>query len=104
MPSPIQISEAFKRFGISDGDDAVMVVLVHNKDESQPLSDIAAKVDGLQVPVEDMSSLSDTAKIKKVSTADCYCIMRVNINCKLNRASDIQVAKVIEGVVSLIIK
>lgn len=66
MPFLTQISEAFKRFGISDGDDAVMVVLVHNKDESQLVSDIAAKVDGLQVPVEDISSLSDAAKIKKV--------------------------------------
>ncbi|KAM7378058.1 hypothetical protein PAMA_013114 [Pampus argenteus] len=60
------ISEAFKRFGISDGDDSVLVVLVHNKDESQLLSDIAAKVDGRQVPVEDISSLSDAAKIKKL--------------------------------------
>ncbi|XP_040886443.1 EKC/KEOPS complex subunit TPRKB [Toxotes jaculatrix] len=60
------ISEAFKRFGISDGDDSVMVVLVHNKDESQHLADITAKVDGRQVPVEDLSSLSDSAKIKKL--------------------------------------
>lgn len=62
----IQISEAFKKFGISNGDDAVMVVVVHNKDNSQLLSDIAAKVDGLQVPVEDISLLSDPVKIKKV--------------------------------------
>ncbi|XP_029019762.1 EKC/KEOPS complex subunit TPRKB [Betta splendens] len=60
------ISEAFKRFGISDGDDAVMLVLVHSKDESQLVSDLAARVDGQQVPVEDLSSLSDAAKIKKL--------------------------------------
>ncbi|XP_034019272.1 EKC/KEOPS complex subunit TPRKB [Thalassophryne amazonica] len=60
------ISEAFKRFGISDGDNAVLVVLVHNKEESQLLSDIRAKVNGQQVPVEDVSSLSDLAKIKKL--------------------------------------
>ncbi|XP_010753372.2 EKC/KEOPS complex subunit TPRKB [Larimichthys crocea] len=60
------ISEAFKRFGISDGDDSVLVVLVHNKDESQLLSDITAAVDGRQVPVEDISSLSDQTKIKKL--------------------------------------
>uniref|UniRef100_A0A3Q3QE98 EKC/KEOPS complex subunit TPRKB n=1 Tax=Monopterus albus TaxID=43700 RepID=A0A3Q3QE98_MONAL len=60
------ISEAFKKFGISDGDDSVMVVLVHSRDESQLLSDIAAKVDGLQIPVEDVSLLSDLAKIKKL--------------------------------------
>ncbi|KAM6895645.1 EKC/KEOPS complex subunit TPRKB [Xenentodon cancila] len=60
------ISEAFKRFGISDGDDSVLVVVVHDKDEQQFLSDVAAVVDGQQVPVEDVSSLSDPAKIKKL--------------------------------------
>ncbi|XP_070848206.1 EKC/KEOPS complex subunit TPRKB [Chaetodon trifascialis] len=60
------ISEAFKRFGISDGDDSVMVVLVHNEDESQLLSDITARVNGRQVPVDDVSSLSDQAQIRKL--------------------------------------
>nr|XP_046235569.1 EKC/KEOPS complex subunit TPRKB [Scatophagus argus] len=60
------ISEAFKRFGISDGDESVLVVLVHNEDESQLLSDIAAMVNGQQVPVEDVPSLSDQEKIKKL--------------------------------------
>ncbi|KAM6962155.1 EKC/KEOPS complex subunit TPRKB [Tautogolabrus adspersus] len=60
------ISEAFKRFGISDGDESVMVVLVHNKDELQPLSDIIARVNGQQVAVEDVSSLSNNTKIQKL--------------------------------------
>jgi len=62
----MQISEAFKRFGSSDGDESVLVVLVHDKDDPQLLSDIAARVSGRQVPAEDVSSLSDHAKIKKV--------------------------------------
>lgn len=66
MTCMLQISEAFKRFGISDGDHSVMVVVVHNKDESQLLADITAKVEGQQIPVEDVSSLSDPAKIRKV--------------------------------------
>lgn len=66
LSSLIQISEAFKRFGISDGDTSVMVVLVHSEDESKLLADITARVSGQQVPVEDVSSLSDQAKIKKV--------------------------------------
>ena len=66
LSSLIQISEAFKKFGISDGDSSVMVVLVHSEDESQLLSDITVRVNGRQVPVEDVSSLSDQAKIKKV--------------------------------------
>ncbi|KAM4615091.1 LOW QUALITY PROTEIN: EKC/KEOPS complex subunit TPRKB [Polymixia lowei] len=60
------ISEAFKRFGISDGDDSVLVVLVHTKDESQLLTDITTKVDGQQIPVEEISALSDSTKIKKL--------------------------------------
>lgn len=60
------ISDAFKRFGISDGDSSVLVVLVHNQDEPPPLSDIISRVDGQQAPVDDVSSLSDTAKIKKL--------------------------------------
>lgn len=62
----MQISEAFKRFGISDGDDSVLVVLVHSEDESQLLSDIKTMVNGQQIPVEDISLLTDQEKIKKV--------------------------------------
>lgn len=62
----MQISEAFKRFGISDGDDSVLVVLVHSEDEPQLLSDIKSLVNGQQVPVEDVSLLTDQEKIKKV--------------------------------------
>lgn len=69
-PFLMQISEAFKRFGISDGDDSVLVVLVHNEDESQLRSDITAMVNGQQVPVADLSSLSDQEKIKKVHLCD----------------------------------
>ncbi|KAM9328048.1 EKC/KEOPS complex subunit TPRKB isoform 2-T2 [Pholidichthys leucotaenia] len=60
------ISEAFRRFGISDADDSVMVVVVHNKDEPQFVTEITSRVDGRQIPVEDVSSLSDSAKIKKL--------------------------------------
>ncbi|XP_042367121.1 EKC/KEOPS complex subunit TPRKB [Plectropomus leopardus] len=60
------ISEAFKRFGISDSDVSVLVVLVHNKDESQLVSDITARVNGQQVPAEDVPSLTDFAKVKKL--------------------------------------
>uniref|UniRef100_A0A1A7XCM2 EKC/KEOPS complex subunit TPRKB n=1 Tax=Iconisemion striatum TaxID=60296 RepID=A0A1A7XCM2_9TELE len=60
------ISEAFKRFGISDGDHSVLVVVVHKNNEEQFVSDISAMVDGQQLPVEDVSSLSDFNKIKKL--------------------------------------
>uniref|UniRef100_A0A672NZN1 EKC/KEOPS complex subunit Tprkb-like n=1 Tax=Sinocyclocheilus grahami TaxID=75366 RepID=A0A672NZN1_SINGR len=61
-----QISEAFKRFGISDSDSAVHIVLVHNKDETLSIDNIISKVDGQQVGVDRVSDLTDVSKIKKV--------------------------------------
>ncbi|XP_051911174.1 EKC/KEOPS complex subunit TPRKB [Hippocampus zosterae] len=61
-----KISEAFNKFGISDGDNSVLVVLVHNKEESHLISEILTKVDGVQIPVDDLSSISDLEKIKKL--------------------------------------
>ncbi|RXN20371.1 EKC KEOPS complex subunit Tprkb-like protein [Labeo rohita] len=60
------ISEAFKRFGISDSDSAVHIVLVHNKDETLNIDDIISKVDGEQIAVDQVSDLTDVAKIKKL--------------------------------------
>lgn len=60
------ISEAFKRFGISDGDESVLVVLVHPREETALLSDLVAKVKGQQIPVEHVSTLCDSAKIRKL--------------------------------------
>ncbi|KAK6303056.1 hypothetical protein J4Q44_G00274110 [Coregonus suidteri] len=51
---------------MSDSDSAVLIVLVHCKEETQHMSDIIAKVDGQQIPVEDVSMLTDPAKIKKL--------------------------------------
>lgn len=62
----VQISDAFRRFGISDGDDCVMVVVVQDKSETPCFDDIVSKVDGCQIPVKDISLLSDHMKIKKV--------------------------------------
>ncbi|KAJ8269055.1 hypothetical protein COCON_G00116620 [Conger conger] len=60
------ISEAFKNFGISDSDRAVQVVLVHADGERNNMDDIQSKVDGQQIPVHRVSSLSNIAKIKKL--------------------------------------
>ncbi|XP_016392021.1 EKC/KEOPS complex subunit Tprkb-like [Sinocyclocheilus rhinocerous] len=60
------ISEAFKRFGISDSDSAVHIVLVHNKDETLSIDNIISKVDGQQIAVDRVSDLTDVAKIKKL--------------------------------------
>ncbi|XP_066525259.1 EKC/KEOPS complex subunit TPRKB [Hoplias malabaricus] len=59
------ISEAFKRFGTSDSDNAVLIVLVHNKEEVFCKDNVVSKVDGQQIPVDQIPTLSDIAKIKK---------------------------------------
>ncbi|MBN3298413.1 TPRKB protein, partial [Amia calva] len=66
-----KISDAFQKFGISDSDTAVLIVLVREKDDEEEeeggiLEDIVALVDGQQVPLEELSDLSDVAKIKKL--------------------------------------
>ncbi|KAL0962787.1 hypothetical protein UPYG_G00345450 [Umbra pygmaea] len=60
------ISDAFKRFGTSDSDTAVLIVLVHPTDETRHMTEVMAKVDGQQIPVEDVSKMVDTAQIKKL--------------------------------------
>ncbi|XP_063073954.1 EKC/KEOPS complex subunit TPRKB [Engraulis encrasicolus] len=59
------ISEAFKRFGISDGDSAVYVVLVYPEEDPVDVSGIVNKINGQQIPVDTISSLSDVQKIQK---------------------------------------
>ncbi|KAM8908012.1 EKC/KEOPS complex subunit TPRKB isoform 2-T2 [Spinachia spinachia] len=68
------ISEAFKRFGSSDGDDSVLVVLVQDKDEPQLLSDITARVSGRQLykitPQEEKCGTLLDAVVCRMATKD----------------------------------
>ncbi|XP_072327763.1 EKC/KEOPS complex subunit TPRKB isoform X2 [Scyliorhinus torazame] len=59
------ISDAFRKFGISDSDTAVLVVLVHDGKRESHLEDIIRQVEGQQICVQDISSIADVAKIKK---------------------------------------
>lgn len=61
-----QISDAFKKFGISDSDTAVLIVLVVDGDKNVNLADIASQVEGQQVSLDDLPQLTDIAKVKKV--------------------------------------
>ncbi|NWR61874.1 TPRKB protein, partial [Bucorvus abyssinicus] len=60
------ISDAFKKFGISDSDTAVLLVLVVNREETVNLKDIASQVEGQQVSLDELPQLTDTAKVKKM--------------------------------------
>ncbi|NXE76714.1 TPRKB protein, partial [Cochlearius cochlearius] len=60
------ISDAFKKFGISDSDTAVLIVLVVDKEKTVNLEDIASQVEGQQVSLDELPQLTDTAKVKKM--------------------------------------
>ncbi|XP_074937418.1 EKC/KEOPS complex subunit TPRKB [Phalacrocorax aristotelis] len=60
------ISDAFKKFGISDSDTAVLIVLVADREKPVNLEDIASQVEGQQVSLEELPQLTDTAKVKKM--------------------------------------
>ncbi|NXF62350.1 TPRKB protein, partial [Ciccaba nigrolineata] len=60
------ISDAFKKFGISDGDTAVLIVLVVDREKTVNLEDIASQVEGQQVSLDELPQLTDTAKVKKM--------------------------------------
>ncbi|XP_055508926.1 EKC/KEOPS complex subunit TPRKB [Leucoraja erinacea] len=60
------ISDAFRKFGISDGDSSVLIVLVDDGEKKSKLEDIISQVKGQQISVQDISTKADVAKIKKV--------------------------------------
>ncbi|NXG70590.1 TPRKB protein, partial [Baryphthengus martii] len=60
------ITDAFKKFGISDSDTAVLIVTVVNKKTPVNLEDIASQVEGQQVSLDELPQLTDTAKVKKM--------------------------------------
>ncbi|KAL4656775.1 EKC/KEOPS complex subunit TPRKB-like [Arapaima gigas] len=70
------ISESFKKFGISDSDSTVLVVLIHSDEEGRDVQDIQRKVVGQQVPAELVSTFSDIPQIKKLYkiTAEEDCV------------------------------
>ncbi|XP_009664237.1 EKC/KEOPS complex subunit TPRKB [Struthio camelus] len=60
------ISDALKKFGISDSDTAVLIVLVEDREKTVNLEDVASQVEGQQVSLDELPQLTDIAKIKKM--------------------------------------
>ncbi|NXL90147.1 TPRKB protein, partial [Alectura lathami] len=60
------ISDAFKKFGISDTDTAVLIVLVVDTEKTVNLEDIASQIEGQQISLDELPRLTDTAKVKKM--------------------------------------
>ncbi|CAJ0935554.1 unnamed protein product [Ranitomeya imitator] len=60
------ISEAFRKFGLSDSDSGVLVVLTDDGTGALNSQELISHVDGHQVPLTDLSKLTDFTKVKKV--------------------------------------
>ncbi|XP_048340329.1 LOW QUALITY PROTEIN: EKC/KEOPS complex subunit Tprkb-like [Sphaerodactylus townsendi] len=60
------ISDALKKFGISDSDSAVLVVLVEDQEKRVNLENVVTQVDGQQVPLADLPQITDISKVRKI--------------------------------------
>ncbi|XP_034982405.1 EKC/KEOPS complex subunit TPRKB isoform X2 [Zootoca vivipara] len=60
------ISDAFRKFGISDSDTAVLVVLVEDQEKTVNLDDVIGQVEGQQVSLADLPKITDLQKVKKL--------------------------------------
>ncbi|XP_063783171.1 EKC/KEOPS complex subunit TPRKB [Pseudophryne corroboree] len=60
------ISEAFKKFGLSDSDSAVLVVLTDDGTKHLNSQEVSSHVEGQQVPLANLSQLTDLTKVKKI--------------------------------------
>ncbi|XP_053262162.1 EKC/KEOPS complex subunit TPRKB [Podarcis raffonei] len=60
------ISDAFRKFGISDSDTAVLIVLVEDQEKTMNLDDVIRQVEGQQVPLADLPKITDLQKVKKL--------------------------------------
>lgn len=61
-----QISESFRKFGMSDNDSSVFVVLINDPD-NKVMNLLASKIQGTQSPIEDVKNLTDESLVRKVA-------------------------------------
>ncbi|KAG8577319.1 hypothetical protein GDO81_010138 [Engystomops pustulosus] len=60
------ISEAFKKFGLSDSDSGVLVVLTYEETSALNVQEVISHVEGQQLPIADIPQLTDFTKVKKI--------------------------------------
>lgn len=59
------ISGAFKKFGIKDTSENVLLVMLHSSVEGNEVDDVACKIEGTEVTVDSIASYSDPEAIAK---------------------------------------
>ena len=70
----LQISDAFRKFGMGDKDTSVLLVQIHSQGKGT-LSDVTEHIKGEMVDLSRLQKLADVNKIKKVSlmtTVKCF--------------------------------
>ncbi|XP_068132410.1 EKC/KEOPS complex subunit TPRKB [Hyperolius riggenbachi] len=60
------ISEAFRKFGLSDSDSGVLVVLTEDGTKGLSPEDIISHVEGQQVSLAELSQITDLTKVRKI--------------------------------------
>uniref|UniRef100_A0A8C5P9H9 EKC/KEOPS complex subunit TPRKB n=1 Tax=Leptobrachium leishanense TaxID=445787 RepID=A0A8C5P9H9_9ANUR len=60
------ISEAFRRFGMSDRDSQVLVILTDDGSCTSNSQEVVSNVEGQQVPLSELSQLTEITKVKKL--------------------------------------
>ncbi|NXA30854.1 TPRKB protein, partial [Eudromia elegans] len=60
------ISDALKKFGVSDSDTAVLIVLIVDTEKPVNLEEVTSQVEGQQVSLDELPQLTDIEKVKKI--------------------------------------
>ncbi|NWI98918.1 TPRKB protein, partial [Crypturellus undulatus] len=60
------ISDALKKFGVSDSDTAVLIVLIVDTEKPDNLEEVVSQVEGQQVSLDELPQLTDIEKVKKI--------------------------------------
>jgi len=74
------ITEALRRYGVSDDSTALLVIRIDPIEPSQVKSKMSAVVEGTQVPLSELAGLTDWVAVKKYNKLNGDPVMRETQN------------------------